>query len=81
MQSIGNLQRLKLKLQQNFVYQKRTAHAKSVTSEAVLKILNAYDIKEGDWSLVKTIKVCHDPVHSTWIAQPVFYNLSRLVKD
>ena len=81
MQSIGHLQRLKLKLCQNLIYQKRKPHARAVTCETVMKILSAYDVKENDWSLVKTIKVCLDPIHKTWIAQPVFYNLSRLAKD
>lgn len=81
MKSIGHLQRLKLKLKQNLIYQKRKANARAVTNETVLKILKAYNVQEGDWSLVKTIKPCHDPVHKTWIAQPVFYNLTRLVTD
>jgi len=81
MQQIGHLQRLKLKLSQNLIYQKKDNYARSITVETVEKILQEFRINDEDIALVKTIKPVFDPIHENWGVIPVFYNLKRLVTN
>ena len=77
MQKVGHLQRLKMKLYQNLIYQKKSGHAKNVTINTVSQILDYHGIKEPSYSLVKTVKPVYDPVNKRWLATPVFYDLTR----
>lgn len=71
---INDADRLKLKLRQNLIYLKRKEHARAVTTDTVVQILNAYNIKEQDWGKVKTIKAVFNPTNDTWVTTPVFFN-------
>ena len=81
MQQVGHLQRLKTKIYQNFLYQKKPSYARAVTTDTVTKILEYHKIDESSYALVKTIKPVYNPVSKSWTATPVFYDLTRLVKD
>jgi len=78
---VGHLHRLKTKLYQNFLYQEKKGHARAVTLQTVAKVLQHHAIEESSYALVKTIKPIFNPVSQTWFATPVFYDLTRLVKD
>jgi hypothetical protein len=73
--SIQHRDRLKLKLRQNLIYLDLKDHARAVTAETVVQILNACDIKEEDWDKVKTIKAVLDPVNGTWKMTPAFFKV------
>mmetsp|Transcript_3286 Transcript_3286/g.6112 ORF Transcript_3286/g.6112 Transcript_3286/m.6112 type:complete len:141 (+) Transcript_3286:567-989(+) len=81
MQQLGHLQRLKLKLYQNLMYQNKKRYARSVTIQSVATILLHFGIRDDEVALVKTLKPTYDPVKNTMLAIPVFYNVARLAKD
>ena len=49
--------------------------------DTVTKILQYHGIGESSYALIKTIKPVYNPVSKSWVANPIFYNLTRLVKD
>lgn len=81
MQQIGHVQRLKTKLYHNLIYKGKPSLAKALTVGKIDDLLTSYGISRDDYALVKTIKITFDPVNRKWIPLPVFYELSRLVKD
>ena len=77
----GHLQRLKMNLYQNFLYQKKTSYARALTIATVASVLENHGIHEASYATVKTMKPVFNHVDQAWMVTPVFFDIASDPED